>query len=89
MKKSESLPDDGRIWDVKKVEIELGDDGDEWLSVEVFGDTGFSLLFSGIETALADRDGQISTGVEGMHIDVARRLRDFLNYAVPEIKHTP
>ena len=75
--KSPTVPeDDGFPWDLKTVKIELGDHCDRWLFASVFNDSEFSISFRQSD----DEEFQ----VDEMHLDVARRLRDFLNYAVPK-----
>lgn len=68
-------------WDVKVVKIELGGHEGRWIDFEVFGDKLFRISFANVE--MFTGDGNISTGE--MHMEVARRLRDFLNYAVPNV----
>ena len=84
MKAPEKYDDNDMPWDVKTVKIELGDHGDEWLEVEIFGDKQFRITFKNAD--VRGSDGEQT--VEEMHMDVARRLRDFLNYAVPNVELT-
>lgn len=82
MKEPDKYDDNDMPWDVKTVKIELGDHGDEWLEVEVFSDKQFRITIKNVE--MRGLDGELT--VEEMHMDVARRLRDFLNYAVPNVE---
>lgn len=79
MKSPPKHDDSNMPWDVKTVRIELGDHGDEWLEMEVFSDNSFRITFKNV--AFVGTEGEHT--VEEMHLDIARRLRDFLNYAVP------
>ena len=82
MKICEPYEENDMPWDVKLVKIELGDHGDEWLEVEVFSDKNFRITFKNVGM----KGGDNESTVEEMHMDVARRLRDFLNYAVPNVE---
>ena len=70
-------------WDVKNIRIETGDDSDAWLVAEVFSDEEFSISFKPGRRAPATDEITWE-----MNMDVARRLRDFLNYAVPNVELT-
>jgi hypothetical protein len=72
-------------WDIKTVKISLGNEWDEngWLETEVFDDKTFRITFSGADMRWNTEDRSDCT-VEDMPLSVARRLRDFLNYAVPK-----
>ena len=73
--------DDGEFpWDVKEVRIDLGGNYDECIKAEVFCDRAFSITLSNVDVSRSGNE----IAIEGMHIDVARRLRDFLNYAVKD-----
>lgn len=72
-------------WDIKTVKISLGgeSDGNGWLEVEVFNDNTLRIMFSGADMRWDTEDRSDCT-VEEMPLLVARKLRDFLNYAVPK-----
>ena len=78
------VKDDGKPWDVKTVKISLGGEADEngWLEAEVFDDETFRITFRGADMRWDTEDRSDCT-VEEMPLSIARRLRDFLNYAVP------
>ena len=78
------VKDDGKPWDVKTVNISLGGEADEngWLEAEVFDDETFRITFRGADMRWDTEDRSDCT-VEEMPLSIARRLRDFLNYAVP------
>lgn len=98
MKEPDKYDENDMPWDVKTVKIELGGHGDEWLEVEVFDDKQFRITFKnvdifGLNDGLTEEEMRKLTAeemreitVEEMHMDVARRLRDFLNYAVPNVE---
>lgn len=69
---------------VKTVKISLGGEADEsgWLEAEVFDDETFRITFRGAAMRW-DTEGRSDCTVEEMPLSIARRLRDFLNYAVP------
>ena len=78
------VKDDGKPWDVKTVKISLGGEADEngWLEAEGFDDETFRITFRGADMRWDTEDRSDCT-VEEMPLSIARRLRDFLNYAVP------
>ena len=78
------VKDDGKPWDVKTVKISLGGEADEngWLEAEVFDDETFRITFRGADMRWDTEDRSDCT-VEEMPLSIARRLRDFLNYPVP------
>ena len=80
MKNRENYDDNDLPWDVKTVKIELGNHDDEWIEMEVFSDKSFRITFKNVEFA----GGDYEKTIEEMHLDIARRLRDFLNYAIPK-----
>ena len=83
------VKDDGKPWDVKTVKISLGGESDEngWLEAEVFDDETFRITFRGADMRWDTEDRSDCT-VEEMPLSIARMLRDFLNYAVPNAKLT-
>ena len=83
------MAEDFKPWDVKVVRISLGgeDDADGWLEAEVFDDKELRISFNGANIGDC-QIGVTSATVEEMSIDVARRLRDFLTYAVPNAEVT-
>ena len=83
--------DDEKPWDVKTVKISLGglDDENGWLEAEIFNDDTFLITFRGAHIKWGNETGGddlTDPTVEDMPLDVARRLRDFLNYAVPNME---
>ena len=80
MKLHDDFLNDDFPWDVKVVRIDLGGDDDECIKAEVFCDRAFSITLNNIDVLCSKNE----IAIEGMHIDVARRLRDFLNYAVKD-----
>jgi hypothetical protein len=70
---------ENKPWDVKTLCLSLGgpDDARGFLRFEIFDDCSFS-IYEGEE-------GRANGGWrrEGIDIEAARRLRDFLNFAVP------
>lgn len=70
---------DGKPWDSKRLHLSLGgiDDENGYLTFEIFDDTRFS-IYDGPEPVESEWFR------EEIDIDAARRLRDFLNYAVPK-----
>ena len=83
------VKDDGKPWDVKTVKISLGGEADEngWLEAEVFDDETFRITFRGADMRWETEDRSDCT-VEEMPLSIALRLRDFLNYAVPNAQVT-
>ena len=79
---------DNKPWDKKEIKISLGGESDSngWLICEIFSDSEFLISFTGADFRF--EDGQVTDKtdftVEEMDLDVARRLRDFLIYAIPE-----
>lgn len=67
------------IWDIKQASISLGGPSDlkGFMKVEIFNDSEFAIYFNEKTT------GECDFFVDGIHLNAARRLRDFLNYAVP------
>jgi hypothetical protein len=66
-------------WDVKTLKLSLGGESDEYgfITFEVFDDNKFSIREG-------DGDPNSEWFYEEINIEAARRLRDFLNYAVPK-----
>lgn len=69
---------DDKPWDIKLLKLCLGGDGDEkgFVTFEIFSDEHF---------AMYEGDGSSDDPkwfVENIDLDAARRLRDFLNYAL-------
>ena len=74
--KDEDLP-----WDVKKLELYLGGEDDtRFIKFVVFDDKTFNMYEGGLGD---DYNGWF---YEDIDLSAARRLRDFLNYAVPDKK---
>lgn len=82
MKTPEPYDESDMPWDVKRITINLGGEDDAMLEVEIFCERQFGIRFTSIEHSGTFENFE----VEEMHMDVARRLRDFLNYAVPDIR---
>ena len=80
MKLHDDFLNDDFPWDVKRVNIDLGGDDDEYIEAMVFCDRAFSIAIRKIDALRSENE----ITVDGMHIDVARRLRDFLNYSVKD-----
>jgi hypothetical protein len=66
-------------WDIKKLKLSLGGIDDElgFIEVEVFNDDRFS-----IRDASSDNVEECKWSFDDINIEAARRLRDFLIYAV-------
>ena len=69
-------------WDAKEITIMLSEENG-LLEAEVFDSETFRISFRDVPMSGCPV-GVTSVTVDDMSIDVARRLRDFLNYAVPE-----
>ncbi len=75
--------EDDLPWDIKTLKLSLGGQDDEkgFIVFELFNDEFFSI-----------RDGNNNNGngaewaFDDINIEAARRLRDFLIYAIPEIR---
>lgn len=69
---------EGKPWDIKSLKLCLGGEGDEkgFITFEIFSDEQFA-IYEG-STQLDDS----KWFVENIDLDAARRLRDFLNYAL-------
>ena len=80
MKLHDDFLEDDFPWDVKEVRIYLRGNDDECIKAEVVCDKAFSITLNNIDVLRSGNE----IAIEGMHIDVARRLRDFLNYAVKD-----
>lgn len=65
-------------WDVKTLKLSLGGESDSkgWITFQVFNDTSFN-IYEGDPLNAA-------WYFEEIDIAAAKRLRDFLNYAVPD-----
>lgn len=75
-----SNEDDNLPWDVKSLILILGGDETDKNTIrfEILDDTQFNIYEGGPEEEAP------KWFYENIHIDAARRLRDFLNYAVPD-----
>lgn len=73
------MSDECLPWDVKKLKLSLGGISDEYgfITFEVFDDDEFN-IYEG------DGSGDGDWFYENINIEAAKRLRDFLNYAVPK-----
>lgn len=86
--KGTKMEDDGKPWDIKSIKISLGGetDGNGFVEAEVFDNDHFRLTFENVTfSGYEIKDGKLLRGeitLEDINIDFARRLRDFLNYAV-------
>ena len=71
-----------KSWDVKNVKIEFGmeEDGDSWIHAEIFDEKEFSIAFLNAPLSGCPL-GLTAVTMEGMSMDVAKKLRDFLIYA--------
>lgn len=71
--------DEGVPWDIKRLVLSLGgyEDWKGFITFEVFNDKEFN-IFDG------DGHGEGKWSYEEIEMDAARRLRDFLNYAVKD-----
>ena len=71
--------ENGKPWDVKSLTLSLGgaDDENGFITFEVFDDNVFN-IYEG--SKLGEEHEWF---YEEIDIDAARRLRDFLNFAVP------
>ena len=68
--------DDEKPWDVKELRLCLDGDGDSWVKIDIFNDDSFNIkVYSG---------GEEEWWRENINLDAARRLRDFLIYALAE-----
>jgi hypothetical protein len=78
------MESENKPWDVRGIQISLGGEDDEigFLEAELFDDR-FRISFRNANLTGCPR-GVDSVTLEEMDIDVAKRLRDFLNYAVSE-----
>lgn len=66
------------VWDVKSIKICIRED--EFIEFVIFGDSDLNIYESGRH----EKDSQWN--VEGVDIEAAKRLRDFLIYAIPKDK---
>ena len=71
--------EDGKPWDIKELTLSLGgiDDENGFIRFSVFNDEYFSIHDG-------DSDHDCAWAYHDIDMDAARRLRDFLNYAVPK-----
>ena len=76
------MNDERLPWDIKELRLSLGGDADEngFITFQVLDDDRLN-IYEG--TYPADEP---SWYYEEINIEAARRLRDFLNYAVPDKK---
>ena len=66
-----------KAWDVKEMRLCLGGDyEDDWIKVEIFNDDSFNMY------ANERPNGECEWAFENASIDAAKRLRDFLIYAL-------
>ena len=67
-------------WDVKTLDLSLGgpDDENGFVKFRVFNDERFSIHVN------ENSDRECDWSCEDIHLDAARRLRNFLNWAIPE-----
>lgn len=65
-------------WDIKTIKISLGGEDDEngFLDVEIFNRDSLGLYLNKKD------DGDAESFIENISIDAAKRIRDFLNYAL-------
>jgi len=72
--------DDGLPWDIKQLKLSMGgiDDEKGFIRFEIFNDDTFN-IYQGDRSEDGDE-----WFYEEINIEAARRLRDFLNYAVPK-----
>ncbi len=66
-------------WDIKKIDIEFGDDS--WMKVQIFNDEFFEIEFLNADLSGCPV-GLTAVACEEINLEVARKLRDFLNYAL-------
>ena len=73
------LEDDNMPWDVKTLKLSLGGELDRkgWITFQVFNDNNFN-IYEG------DEGSENGWHFEDIDMSAAKRLRDFLNYAVPD-----
>lgn len=72
--------DEDKPWDIKTLTLSLGgvDDSKGFLTFQFFADDGFN-IYEGDE-----RSGGVGFLAEEIDIAAAKRLRDFLIYAIPK-----
>jgi len=81
MKTDEERMDE--TWDVKTLKLAVsngGETNEDWLTFEVFSDRAFSIQQ---ESSDPKSSAYPRWFIEEIPLDAARRLRDFLIYAVP------
>jgi hypothetical protein len=78
------LTNEAPPWDIKTINISLGGEEDEngFMNIEVFNDEHFHIAFRNANVCYSETN-QNDFLVENMSLSVAKRLRDFLNYAIP------
>lgn len=69
-----------KVWDIKDINISLGSNCDKngFLKLEIFNDQSFGIYFN------QDHTGECEFFLESMHLNVAKKIRDFLNYAIKD-----
>ena len=67
-------------WDIKTIKISLGGEDDEngFIDVEMFNDHGVGIYKNRTE------DGNAEVFIEEISTDAAKRIRDFLIYALKD-----
>jgi hypothetical protein len=77
--------DTKEVWDAKEICISLDTDheNDASLTVRILGGESFSITFESADIYLDPNDSG-GCQVSYIPIEVAIKLRDFLNYAVPK-----
>ncbi len=70
--------EDDKPWDVKTLKLSLGGESDSkgWITFQVFNDNSFNIYEGNPLNA--------AWHFEDIDMSAAKRLRDFLNYAVPD-----
>jgi hypothetical protein len=71
------MKDKFKSWDVKKLNLCLGGVyEDDWIKVEIFNDDSFNMYCN------QTHDGNCEWAFEDASIEAAKKLRDFLIYAL-------
>lgn len=71
-------------WDIKSLRLSLGgeDDGIGWIDIRIVDDEYFCMT---IERVSHGAENNLELTLNNIDMDVARRLRDFLNYAISRL----